>query len=56
MKLTEESAQKVKQFGLMDTKTPGVSHDPGRTREHHQAVDPDRDARIDGDQPGVSPG
>lgn len=26
VKLTEESARKVKQFGLMETKTPGVSH------------------------------
>ncbi len=26
VKLTEESAQTVKKFGLMDTKTPGVSH------------------------------
>ncbi|MDW3214989.1 MAG: hypothetical protein R8G01_13380 [Ilumatobacteraceae bacterium] len=26
VKLTEESAQKVRKFGLMDTKTPGVKH------------------------------
>src|SRR4051794_38044017 len=26
LKLTEESAQAVKKFGLMETKTPGVSH------------------------------
>lgn len=26
VKLTAESAQKVKQFGLMPSKTPGVSH------------------------------
>ncbi|WP_327430488.1 hypothetical protein [Streptomyces sp. NBC_01236] len=26
MKLTKESAQRVKKFGLMDSKTPGVSH------------------------------
>jgi hypothetical protein len=26
VKLTEESAQRVKQFGLMDTKIPGVKH------------------------------
>ena len=42
MKLTEESAHKVKQFRLMDTKTPGVSHaivgQPGGIKQWIQIV------------------
>jgi hypothetical protein len=42
IKLTEESAQAVKQFGLTPTKTPGVSHamvgDPGNIKQWIQIV------------------
>jgi hypothetical protein len=42
VKLTEESAQAVKRFGLMDTKTPGVSHamvgQPGGIKQWIQIV------------------
>ena len=42
VKLTEESAQKVKQFGLTDTKTPGVKHamvgEPGDIKSWIQIV------------------
>ena len=42
VKLTEESAQAVKKFGLMDTKTPGVSHamvgQPGDIKQWIQIV------------------
>lgn len=42
VKLTEESAQAVKQFGLIPTKTPGVSHamvgDPGNIKHWIQIV------------------
>ena len=42
VKLTDESAQKVKQFGLMDTKTPGVKHamvgEPGDIKSWIQIV------------------
>ena len=42
MKLTEESAQAVKKFGLTDTKTPGVSHamvgQPGDIKQWIQIV------------------
>jgi hypothetical protein len=42
VKLTEESAQAVKKFGLMDTKTPGVSHamvgQPGEIKQWIQIV------------------
>src|SRR6187549_2561741 len=50
VKLTEESAQKIKQFGLTPTKTPGVSHamvgDPGgRGGDHGAAGDATADGR-----------
>lgn len=42
VKLTEDSAASVKKFGLMDTKTPGVSHamvgQPGEIKEWIQIV------------------
>jgi hypothetical protein len=42
VKLTEESAQAIKKFGLMDTKTPGVSHamvgQPGDIKQWIQIV------------------
>lgn len=42
VKLTEDSAQAVKKFGLMDTKTPGVSHamvgQPGDIKQWIQIV------------------
>ena len=42
VKLTKESAQAVKKFGLMDTKTPGVSHaivgQPGGIKQWIQIV------------------
>ena len=42
VKLTEESAQTVKKFGLMETKTPGVSHamvgQPGNIKQWIQIV------------------
>jgi hypothetical protein len=42
VKLTEESAQAVKKFGLMDTKTPGVIHamvgQPGDIKQWIQVV------------------
>lgn len=42
VKLTEESAQAVEKFGLMDTKTPGVSHamvgQPGHIKQWIQIV------------------
>jgi hypothetical protein len=42
VKLTEESAQAVKEFGLMDTQTPGVSHamvgQPGDIKQWIQIV------------------
>lgn len=42
LKLTEESAQAVQQFGLTPTKTPGVSHamvgDPGNIKQWIQVV------------------
>ncbi len=42
LKLTEESAQAVKKFGLMETKTPGVSHamlgQPGDIKQWIQVV------------------
>ncbi|HEV2068254.1 MAG TPA: hypothetical protein VGR26_00505 [Acidimicrobiales bacterium] len=44
VKLTEESARTVKKFGLMDTKTPGVSHamvgQPGDIKQWIQIVKP----------------
>src|SRR5262245_11474164 len=42
VKLTKESAQKIKQYGLMETKTPGVSHamvgQPGDIKHWIQVV------------------
>ncbi|MGW4518795.1 hypothetical protein ACWEO4_44520 [Streptomyces sp. NPDC004393] len=42
LKLTEESAQRVKEFGLMDSKTPGISHamvgDPGTIKKWLQVA------------------